>query len=92
MTTYSIREVKARLSEILRNLDHGDEVIITRRGRPCGRLTAVDAGAADRPSLATLRGALAELPDASYRDFQGIKGVWEAREQLSDGIPGDPDD
>ena len=39
-TTYSIREVKARLSEILRDLDYGEEVIITRRGRPCGRLTA----------------------------------------------------
>ena len=39
-TTYSIREVKARLSEILRHLDYGEEVIITRRGRPCGRLTA----------------------------------------------------
>ena len=37
MTTYSIREAKARLSEILRDLDHGDEVIITRRARPCGR-------------------------------------------------------
>ena len=77
MTTYSIREAKARLSEILRDLDRGDEVIITRRGRPCGRLTTVDAGADDRPSLATLRGSLPQLPDAVYRDFQDIKGIWE---------------
>ena len=56
-TTYSIREVKARLSEILRDLGHCEEVIITRRGRPCGRLTAVDAGDDDKPSLATLHGA-----------------------------------
>ena len=34
MTTYSIREFKARVSEILRDLDSGDEVIITRRGKP----------------------------------------------------------
>ena len=91
MTTYSIREAKAHLSEILRDLDRGDEVIITRRGRPCGRLTAVDAGAADRPSLATLRGALAELPDAGYQDFQDIKGIWETGERLPDGASGDID-
>ena len=91
MTAYSIRETKAHLSEILRDLDHGDEVIITRRGRPCGRLTAVDAGAADRPSLATLRGALSHLPDADYRDFQDIKGIWETGERLPDGVSGDID-
>ena len=91
MTTYSIREAKAHLSEILRDLDHGDEVIITRRGRPCGRLTAVDAGAADRPSLSTLRGALSQLPDASYQDFQDIKGIWETRERLPDGPTGELD-
>ena len=83
MATYSIREAKAHLSEILRDLDRGDEVIITRRGRPCGRLTAVDAVADDRPSLATLRGALSQLPDADYRDFQNIKGIWESGERLS---------
>ena len=77
MPTYSIREAKAHLSEILRGLDHGDEVIITRRGRPCGRLTAVDAVADERPSLSTLRGALSQLPDAVYQDFQEIKGIWE---------------
>ena len=89
MATFSIREAKARLSEILRDLDRGDEVIITRRGRPCGRLTAVDTVADDRPSLATLRGALSQLPDAGYQDFQEIKGIWETRERLPDGVSGD---
>ena len=91
MTTYSIREAKAHLSEILRDLDHGDEVIITRRGRPCGRLTAVDAGADDKPSLSTLRGALSQLPDAGYQDFQDIKGIWETGERLPDGPTGEID-
>ena len=91
MTTYSIREAKARLSEILRDLDHGEEVIITRRGRPCGRLTVVDGGVDERPSLATLRGALSQLPDADYRDFQDIKGIWETREDLAEGMSGKHD-
>ena len=89
MATYSIREAKAHLSEILRGLDRGDEVIITRRGRPCGRLTAVDVDAGDRPSLATLRGALCQLPDADYQYFQDIKGIWETGERLPDGVSGD---
>ena len=80
MTTYSIREVKAHLAEILRDLNHGEEAIITRRGRPCGRLTAVnDSGADDKPSLATLRGALSQLPDANYRDFQSIRRMSAGR-------------
>ena len=88
MTTYSIREAKARLSEILRDLDHGEEVIITRRGRPRGRLTAVDTAVDDRPSLATLRGGLSELPDAEYQDFQDVKGIWETRAELPEGTTG----
>ena len=84
----SIREAKAHLSEILRDLDRGDEVISTRRGRPCGRLTAVDVGPDDRPSLATLKGALSQLPDASYQDFLDIKGIWETGDRLPDGVSG----
>lgn len=42
MPTYTITEFKAKASEILDNLEAGDEVIITRRGKPCGKLTAVE--------------------------------------------------
>lgn len=76
-TTYSISEAKSHLGWILRNLGQGDEVIITRRGRPCGRLIAVDADADDKPSLATLRGAFSELPDADYQDFQSVRAPAE---------------
>lgn len=79
MTIFGIREFKARISEILRELDAGSEVVITRRGKPCARLVSVQPLPAEKPSLASLRGALAELPDASYEDFQDIKTVWEPR-------------
>ena len=78
MTTYSIREFKAKSSEILRNLDEG-EVIITRRGKPCGRLVAVQPQSQTKPSLSTLKGALTHLPDAAYEDFQDIKTLCEPR-------------
>lgn len=74
-TMYSISEAKAHLSRILRDLGQGEEVIITRRGRPCGRLIALDTGVDDRPSLATLRGAFSELPDADYQDFRNVRAT-----------------
>ena len=76
VTTYGVREFKARVSEILRDLEQGGDVIITRRGRPCARLTPVHDTADDKPSLSSLRGAIGDLPDASYEDFLEIKALW----------------
>ena len=79
MTTYSVRDFKAGVSQILRELDSGEEVIITRRGKPCGKLIPIEYSAEEKPSLKTLRGALTELPDADYEDFLDIKALWEPR-------------
>ena len=79
MATYSVREFKARASEILRGLSDGEEVIITRRGKPCGRLTPVQPPAEVKPSLGTLRGTATYLPEASYEDFLSVKTLWEPR-------------
>ena len=79
MTTYSVREFKARASEILRDLSEGEEVIITRRGKPCGRLTPVQPSVEKKPSLSTLRGSATYLPEASYEDFMNVKSLWEPR-------------
>ena len=84
MTTYGVRDFKARVSEILRDLEEGEEVIITRRGRPCGRLTTMPHPVDDKPSLSSLRGAMADLPDASYEDFLEIKALWRPEAPASD--------
>ena len=81
MALYNTREAKARLSQILRGLDRGEGVIIKRRGHSCGRLTARDAIADYKLCLATLRGALSQLPDAGYQDF---KAIWDNVERLPD--------
>ena len=78
MTTYRIREFKAKVSEILRNLNDGEEVIITRRGKPCGKLIPVQSAAEGKPSLRDLRGSMTHLPDASYEDFLGAKALWDS--------------
>ncbi len=79
MTTYNIREFKAKVSEILSALSYDQEVIITRRGKPCGKLSPVDPPTEGKPSLSTLKGAFAHLPEASYEDFLDIKALWEPK-------------
>jgi len=92
VTTYGVREFKARLSEILSGLEEGDEVIITRHGKPCARLTAAPKPEDEKRSLRTLRGAFAGiLPQAEYEDFLEAKKIWEPRmppefdDEASDG-------
>ena len=74
--TYGIREFKARASEILRKLDDGEEVIITRRGKPCGKLVTMLPQGREKGSVKTLMGAFKGiLPEAAYEDFQEVKGI-----------------
>jgi prevent-host-death family protein len=39
MSTFSVAEAKARLSELLERAQRGEEVVITRRGEPVVRLS-----------------------------------------------------
>ena len=43
MTTYSIRELRAKAGQILDSLAEGEEVIITRRGKPCAVITSASS-------------------------------------------------
>ena len=79
MTSYNIREFKANVSDILMNLKYGEEVIITRRGKPRGKLSLVQDTSEEKPSLSTLKGAFNTPPDAAYEDFVDIKALWEPR-------------
>ncbi|MEK7704692.1 MAG: type II toxin-antitoxin system prevent-host-death family antitoxin [Myxococcota bacterium] len=47
MKTISVSTAKASLSEQLRYVQHGGEVVITDRGRPVARLTAIAATDSD---------------------------------------------
>jgi prevent-host-death family protein len=38
----AVRELHDRLSEYLEQVENGDEVVVTRRGRPIARLTTLD--------------------------------------------------
>ena len=78
MTTYGIREFKAKVSEILHALEDGEEVIITRRGKPCAKLMHMPPD--EKLPLRSLRGIFRDrLPDATWEDFMEAKKIWEPR-------------
>ena len=82
MPTYTITQFKAKAREIIDNLKEGDEVIITRRGKPCARLELVDPPDKKKGIQSSLMGAYRDvLPEATWEDFQEAKKIWR------DGLP-----
>lgn len=78
MTTISIRELKAEATRILRHIEKtGEEVVITRRGVPCGKLTPISQSSKPKKSLRSIRNSFSKLPNAEFQDFSDIKGIWE---------------
>jgi prevent-host-death family protein len=78
MTTAAVSEIKARLSEYLRRVRGGEEVVVTDRGRPIARIVPVfdpDAHLGDLDQRGLLRPPVLELP-ANFleRDRPPIEG------------------
>ena len=61
-------------------------------GHHCDRVTPAEQPADDKPSLASLRGALTDLPDATHEDFLEIKAIWEPRLPPNAPEPPTPND
>ncbi len=55
MNTVSIAQAKAKLSEILTRMESGEEVVVTRHGRPVACICAVRAPKKPVKSLAAFR-------------------------------------
>jgi prevent-host-death family protein len=70
----SIEEAKTRLSAWVRHAEHGESVVITRRGKPVAALVSAE-------DLMTLERLKAAGPDAG---LAGLAGGWEASEELAD--------
>jgi len=75
MHRINIREVRERLSTLISEVEHGEEIVITRRGRAVARLTPVK----DRPRLpdrTTLRDSLpASTAWGSYMVRPALQGL-----------------
>ena len=73
-----VRELKAHATEILRQVEYGEEFVVTRRGRPVGRIVPVQPKQAD--GMGGLRGAFRHWPDLTMEDFEEAKRIWEPRD------------
>jgi prevent-host-death family protein len=58
MVTVNLAEAKAHLSELLDKVEGGEEVVITRHGRPVAHLSAVSRPLQPVPSLAKFRATM----------------------------------
>lgn len=72
----SIAEAKSQLSTWVRSAEHGQAVVITRRGKPVAALVP----ATDLEQLARLRAA---GPQAG---LAGLAGGWEGSDQLVESL------
>ncbi|HUI95048.1 MAG TPA: type II toxin-antitoxin system prevent-host-death family antitoxin [Xanthobacteraceae bacterium] len=55
MVIVTLVEAKAHLSELLDRVESGEEVVITRRGRPVAKMSALPRPKRPLPSLASFR-------------------------------------
>lgn len=65
MQTVSLADAKAHLSQLIELVEAGEEVTITKRGRPVVRIIASAPARQQLPSLAELRAKLPRQKQAS---------------------------
>jgi prevent-host-death family protein len=77
-TEVSVAEAKARLSELLDRVERGEEIVITRRGRPVARVSGVrrKLEPIDLAALETLR---ATMPFQEQPSVELIREMRDAR-------------
>ena len=75
MRTVSVAEAKARLSELLNSVESGDDILITRHGRPIARVTAPEAPKQLLPvkRLALLRQNTSPWSEPSARLLRSVR-------------------
>ena len=59
---FNIHDAKTNLSRIIQRVEHGEEIIISRAGRPVAKVIPL-AGRVQRDGRGSLRGSLVLAPD-----------------------------
>ena len=81
--TVSVRELKAKTSEILRKLEEapGNEIVITRHGKPCAKLMSFKGKSEELPreEKIVLRNIFAGMHQLTDEDFAEAKRIWEPK-------------
>jgi prevent-host-death family protein len=66
MLTVTLVEAKTRLSELLDKVAAGEEIVITRHGRPAARIAPVSAPKQPVPDLSEFRAKMPRLRKPSH--------------------------
>ena len=79
-TTISVRELKAHASKLLKLLEEESrsEIIITRHGRPCGKLVGLglNASTTSGSERMSLRNTMSHLAKTGEKDLAEAKNIW----------------
>lgn len=65
MATINLAEAKAHLSELVDRAESGEDILITRHGRPVARLTSAQPAKAPLRPLAGFRARMPRLRESS---------------------------
>jgi prevent-host-death family protein len=84
MTSIPVFDAKTRLSELLVQVQAGEEFVITRHGVPMARLVAVDAGA-EVSARAEKRAAVDEAIAGLARLRKGVTLDIPLKDAIADG-------
>lgn len=73
MTTITLEEAQAHLTEIVARLEPGEEIVLTSNDRPVATLKATPPAPVTAPRLGTLRGTILHIAP----DFHAIPEGFE---------------
>ncbi len=82
-TTISVRDLKAHASKLLKliEVDSGTEIIITRHGKPCGKLVGLEQHSSPPPPAPpaeriSLRNTMSHLANTGEKDLVEATNIW----------------
>lgn len=78
MTTCTVAEAKAHLSDLLSRVEKGEELVITRRGQPVANLVPIRP-ARRAPDWSAIRAFRESLPAAGSSAAELVRTVRDAR-------------
>ncbi len=73
MHTVSVAEAKANLSKVLNRVQSGEDVVITRRGKPVARIAAMKDALEPIPSLEEFRATLPKAKTPSVKMIRDMR-------------------
>jgi len=78
MGAYSVAEAKAQLSEILRQVEAGEKVTITRRGRPVATIVPAADESKKAINWAAIEALRSTLPRSRASAVRLVRGMRDA--------------